>query len=897
MQLENIESIYELSPMQQGMLFHSLRSPQSGMYVEQLSCALRGPLDVRAFEQAWQQVVNRHSALRTSFYWKETDKPLQVVQRGAQAPLDVQDWRDLPRDAQRQRFEELLEDDRRRGFELTHAPLMRLILLRTGEREHQLIWSHHHLLLDGWCLSLLLGEVFASYQAISQGRHVSLPPARPFREYIAWLQQQDMSKAEEYWRLTLSGFTRPTPLPAAKATSIAPRDGAAQSAQQRLAEEQTVRLQSFARKHQLTLNSIAQAAWALLLGRYSGETDVVFGAVVSGRPAELPGVETMVGLFINTLPTRVRFSGKEQAIGWLRQFQQQQAEQREYEYSPLAQAQSWSDVTRGLPLFESIVAFENYPIDTTALSQTGSLDIADVRSYERTNYPLTVIIKPGAELLVEVKYDDARFEGDAINRMLRHYANLTQSIASNPALSLSELSLLDEQERRQALYDWNPQTSFASGATIHLLFQQQAASRPDSVAISCADLHLTYRSLDRRANQFAHFLRRRGVGTEQVVALMCERTEQAILCMLAVLKAGGAYLPLDSSSPAPRLQGMLRDASVGLVLTHQALAERVTAAASDAGAQLLVLEEQQQAIGRESHEAPDDLTVADNLAYVIYTSGSTGRPKGVAVSHANLARLFAATRQQFAFTSQDVWTLFHSFAFDFSVWEAWGALLHGGRLLLVDDSRRRSPEAFIELLEDERVTVLNQTPTAFYQLARVDQQRGGCGLALRAVIFGGEALDLRRLREWVGSHGADLPELVNMYGITETTVHASYRRLSAEDVRQGGGSVIGVALADMRLLLLGWGMSPAGVGIAGEIYVGGGGVARGYLGRAELTAERFIPDQYSLREGARLYRSGDVARRMADGNLVYQGRADAQVKVRGMRIELGEIEAAIAEHP
>ena len=478
--------------------------------------------------------------------------------------------------------------------------------------------------------------------------------------------------------------------------------------------------------------------------------------------------------------------------------------------------------------------------------------------------------------------------------MASHFKNLLASIAAHPESRIGALTLLDEAESQQVLYGWNPQISGASGATIHLLFQQQAASRPDSVAISCRRLHFTYRSLDRRANQFARFLRRRGVGPEQVVALMCERTEQAILSMLAVLKAGGAYLPLDSASPAPRLQGMLRDASVKLVLTHHALAERVTAAASEAGAEVLALERQQQAIGRESHDAPDDVAAPDNLAYVIYTSGSTGRPKGVAVTHANLARLFTATRQQFAFSSQDVWTLFHSFAFDFSVWEAWGALLHGARLLLVDDSRRRSPEAFIELLEDERVTVLNQTPTAFYQLARVDQQRGGGRrFALRAVIFGGEALDLRRLREWVGSHGADLPQLVNMYGITETTVHASYRRLSAEDVRQGAGSVIGAALPDLRLLLLEEGMNPAGVGMAGEIYVGGGGVARGYVGRADLTAERYIPDPYSSRGGARLYRSGDVGRWREGAEVEYEGRSDGQVKVRGYRIEPGEVEAAL----
>ncbi|HVG18997.1 MAG TPA: condensation domain-containing protein, partial [Blastocatellia bacterium] len=830
MNAENIESIYELSPMQQGMLFHSLLSPNSGMYVEQLTCALRGKLNASALERAWRRVVERHAVLRTSFYWKELDKPLQLVQRNVKLPFEHQDWRALDRATQRERFDALVEEDRGRGFELSEAPLMRLALIRVGEDSYQFVWSHHHLLLDGWCLALLLGEVFAFYKAFDRGEEFHAPPARPFKEYIAWLQRQDLAQAESYWRRTLKGFTSPTALPT---TAKAAGGGGDDGEQLRLSREATDSLMSFARRHQLTLNTMAQGAWALLLSRYSGDDDVVFGATVSGRPAELPGVETMVGLFINTLPVRVRLRGDGRLLDWLKRLQEQQAQQREYEYSPLADVQGWSEVPRGTPLFESIVVFENYPIESSSLSQASSLEIAELRSYEKTNYPLTVIFKPGEELSLEIKYDGSKFDTDMAERALRHLANLMESIAGSSDCRLRELAILSEEERRQLL-DWGRprQAAPAPFDCIHQMFEAQARLSPEAIALTAEDGQLSYAELNRRANQLARYLMGQGVGPEALVGICMRRGAGMVVGILAALKAGGAYLPLDPAYPPARLAMMVEDCAARLVLTEGGLLDRIDAA----GVRLVRIDQEWGAISREGAGDPDAGAGADNVAYVIYTSGSTGLPKGVMVTHRNVGRLMSATRPVLEFGEGDVWAMFHSYAFDFSVWEMWGALCCGGRLVVVGYEASRSPKDFLRLMRGEGVTVLNQTPSAYYQFMRAveeeeeeeeeDDERGvgewgvARGLkALRLVILGGEELEVEKVGRWLKRSEAGGMEVVNMYGITETTVHVTHRVMREEDVDKAGGSLIGCAISDVGLYVTDERMEVQPVGVGGEIYV------------------------------------------------------------------------------
>ncbi|MGF1676309.1 MAG: condensation domain-containing protein, partial [Rivularia sp. (in: cyanobacteria)] len=454
--MDNIIDLYELSPMQQGMLFHSLYSPESGIYFEQRSCKIKGNLNISAFKIAWQKVIERHPILRTAFYWEEVEKPLQVVHNQVELPWIEENWQALDINQQNEKLELFLQADRQQGFDLNQPPLMRCALLKIQSDEYYFVWSHHHLLMDGWCNGILLKEVFSFYQAACQNKFLILPSPRPYRDYIEWLQQQDIAAAEKFWRAKLKDFIAPTPL--IKNSHIISSHPDINSEEQiKLPINLTTELDNLAKQHRLTLNTIAQGIWAILLSRYSGENDIVFGATVSGRPPNLPGVESIVGLFINTLPVRVNLFGDDELLPWLQQLQIQQIEQESYSYSSLIDIQHWSDVPRGVGLFESLVIFENYPISIDAVLQgwSNDLQISQARGFERTNYPLSLTVIPGAELSLRINYDCNRFESATIIRMLGHFQTLLQAIITNPEQKISKLPLLTPAEQQQQLIEWN----------------------------------------------------------------------------------------------------------------------------------------------------------------------------------------------------------------------------------------------------------------------------------------------------------------------------------------------------------------------------------------------------------------------------------------------------------
>jgi amino acid adenylation domain-containing protein/non-ribosomal peptide synthase protein (TIGR01720 family) len=894
-----LEDLYPTSPMQQGLLFHSLRFPHSGVYVEQLRLTLAAALDLAAFEGAWQRLVERHQVLRTTFLFRDLDEPLQVVHPSVRIAWERHDWRSSSATEQRRRLTAYLDEDRRRGFDLAVAPLMRGALIRIDEERHWFLWSHHHLLLDGWSMPILLRELVLLYGA-GQG-DAPLGEPRPYRDYIVWLQSQDLAAAERFWRRTLAGFGEATPL----GTDDLAEGGTKGRGEHLtvLAAEESEALRAFARRHHLTLNTLAQGAWALLVQRYSGRDDVVFGTVTSGRSAPLPGIESMIGLFINSLPARVRVSPGRGLLAWLEDLQARLSELRQYEYSPLVQVQSWSEVPRGRPLFETLTVFENYPLDEAVREQAGSgLGVAESEAWEQTNYPLTLVVSPTVQWGLRLLYDANRFDEVSVERRLRHLVNLLTGMIADPAGALDGLPLLTPAERHQLLVEGSGEERWEVENCLHRRFRSQVERTPDAVAVTCEARALTYAELDARAERLGFALRSRGVGPEVPVGLSAERSLEMVVGMLGILKAGGAYVPIDPAYPEERLSFLVDDAlgrtEPAVLLTEPRSIERFQdrAPGGRSALQVISLEGVDRA-GAEGLDLPD--VPPASLAYIIYTSGSTGRPKGVPVTHANVVRLFQTTDRWFGFSAGDVWTLFHSFAFDFSVWELWGALLYGGRLVIVPYWVSRSPEAFHALLLREGVTVLNQTPSAFHLLVQADQRVAAAraGFALRLVVFGGEALDLAALEPWFERHGETAPRLVNMYGITETTVHVTYRPVSRADLEKPRRSPIGRPLPDLGLYLLDPWFAPVPLGAPGELYVGGGGVARGYFGRPELAAERFVPDPFGEEWGARLYRTGDLARRRPDGGLDYLGRADHQVKIRGFRIELGEIEAALLKHP
>jgi amino acid adenylation domain-containing protein/non-ribosomal peptide synthase protein (TIGR01720 family)/FkbM family methyltransferase len=1154
---------YPLSPMQQGMLFHSVYDPRAGFYVQQMVCALRENVDVDSLKQAWQKTVDRHPILRTSFQWS-VDRPLQEVHPYLKLVLTDFDLRSLAPDLQSVEVERYLESDRKRGFELSEAPLMRLAIFRLGDADYCMIWTFHHALLDGRSHHQVLKEVFALYDAGRAAADVKFEEARPYRDYISWLNDQDSRVAEVFWRERLKGFTSPTSLEFGKPAAHDLGDGDFVVRKIHISENTTAHLKCILEEQGLTLNTLLQGAWAILLSHYGGASDVVFGATRASRRSALEGSEKMVGLFINTVPVRLRVERATPLVEWLKQLRRENIGVREYEHTSLLKIRNWSELPRGASLFDSILVFENYSLNESLQSLGPEWKNREFQLHEKSNYPIAVSVYGGRELLLKIQYDRQRFSdaaidsllrgfqvllktfpetalrntscGDAmhsllslqnendhafetklqgeflekqlaywrkqlagapaimelptdqprppiqtfhgasqtavlsnrlsgqlidlsrkegvtlfmtllavfqtllhrysgiddivvgspianrnrsepegligffvnilvlrtdcsgnpsfrellrrvrevalegyshqdvpfdklvdelkperslsysplfqvtfaldktpesalslpglkpswlevdrgsskfdlalfvsegagglscvleydtdlfqdatIKRMLGHFENLLEGIVANPEQRIGDLPLLTPAEL--SALTTKTRSRDTQQACLHELFQQQVERTPRNIALVFEETQISYRDLNRRANQLAHYLQSEGVGPETLVALCLERSPEMIIAILGVLKAGGAYVPLEPDYPKDRLSFMLDDMAPALLLTET----KLMGALPKQDARTICLDTLEEDLAEQNDANPESGVLPGNVAYVIYTSGSTGAPKGVLITHANVTRLFAETQDWFHFDPSDVWTLFHSYAFDFSVWELWGALNYGGRLVLVPYWASRSPEVVYELLCNEKVTVLNQTPSAFRLLMQAEEMSGQSNdLSLRLVIFGGEALDLQSLRPWFDRHGDERPQLVNMYGITETTVHVTYRPLSVADLNGVTASFIGGPIPDLEIHVLDKYKQLTPIAVPGEMYVAGGGVGRGYLKRPDLTAERFLPDPFGSAFGNRLYKTGDLVRRLANGDMEYLGRIDKQVKVRGFRIELGEIEAMLAQHP
>ncbi|BBD64375.1 amino acid adenylation domain-containing protein [Nostoc commune NIES-4072] len=886
---KNIQDFYPLSPMQQGILFHSLAAPKSGVYFEQFSLTLQGKLNITEFHRAWEYVVERHSILRTCFVWEGLKEPVQIVHRQVTLPWQEYDWQHLSSEEQQQKLELLWQSDRSRGFELTQPPLMCLTLVKLSDISYNFTWSHHHLLLDGWSVPLIFKEVFACYKAFCNAQDTHLEPIRPYRDYIVWLQQQNLSKAEAFWRQTLKGFTTPTQLSVNKAAIKLPaQTDASNEREVKLSVVTTAGLQSVAKQHQLTLNILVQGAWALLLSRYSGQEDVVFGAVTSGRPPTLAKVESMVGLLINTLPIRVQVSPEEFLLPWLQKIKEQLVEAREYEYTPLVKIQGWSEVPKDLSLFESIVVFENYPIDVSLRQSDLNFEIKDFHNFEKTNYPITLTVIPGEELLLKITCDDSvgvarrrhRFDTDTIIRMLGHLQTLLEGMITKTEQRLCELSLLTETERHQLLVEWNDtQVEYPQQQCIHELFEAQVEKTPDAVAVVFEDQKLTYGELNGKANQLAHHLRSLGVKPEVLVGICVERSLSMIIGLLGILKAGGAYIPLDPSYPQERLAFVLENAQASVLLTQASLVE----AMPQHKAQVVCLDTHWHYIAQQSQENLFSEVTPDNLAYVIYTSGSTGRPKGVMIKHASTVAMLDWANKTFEMQAKKGVLASTSICFDLSVFEIFVPLCCGGKVLLIENALYLPA-----LATSENVTLINTVPSVISQLLRTD----GIPTSVQTVNIAGEPLHNQLVQELYRQE--NIQQVFNLYGPSEDTTYSTFAW-----IQKGTNNTppIGRPIHNTQIYLLDKNYQPVPVGVPGMLYISGAGLARGYLNQPELTADKFIPNPYAKQPGERLYKTGDLARYLVDGEIEYIGRIDHQVKVRGFRIELAEIEAVINQHP
>jgi amino acid adenylation domain-containing protein len=893
-----IENSYALSPMQQGMVFHSLYAGHAGAEIEQMIYTLREDLQPEIFVLAWQQVICRHAILRTGFRWEGLDAPVQQVHRAGTPQWRREDWRGASAEQQQNRLDTYLREDRVQGFQLTESSLNRFALFRTGEAEYQFIWTFHHAIIDGHSFILVLKEVFAFYAALRKGEVLQMPLPRPYSHYIDWLAEQDLSEAENFWRDFLKGFTSPTPL-------IGGHSAYANEHQQYTEQEVqlptalTDALRALAKAQGVTLNNLVQGVWALLLSRYSGEEEVVFGATRACRSSTLEGAEAIVGPFFNTLPMRVKTPFDMPLAEWLKGIRQQHIQLFAYEHAPLMKIQEWSEVPRGRQLFDSLLVFQNYELDSYLRSFGEDWAERDFQLLEQTNYKLAVSAWAGEQLLFRLAYDRRNFADATIRRMLGHLQTLLQSFAANPLLPIGQLPMLSDEERQQLLYEWNPApTQATQGLCIHQLFEAQAERTPDAVAVMDAVEQLSYRELNSRANQLAHYLQSFAVQPEQLVGIAMERCGAMLTAILGVLKAGAAYVPIDPAYPQERLAAMVADAKPVVVLTQERLREQLPACE----AKVICMDADWRLIARQSADQPTTPVTSENLAYVIYTSGSTGKPKGVMIEHGSLVNFTRSASLDYAISANDRMLQFASLNFDASAEEIYPCLTQGATLVLRNDAMLTSISAFLETCAQWGITILD-LPTAYWHelTLQLAAKRLPLPATLRLVIIGGEAALPERLALWHKAVSADI-RLVNTYGPTEATIVATrsdLQTLAGEPAEQAGRDnvPIGRAIGNVRTYILDRHLQPQPIGVAGELHIGGSGLARGYMHHPELTAKSFIADPFGKAPGARLYKSGDLARFLPDGEIEFCGRLDAQVKIHGFRIELGEIESALLAHP
>jgi amino acid adenylation domain-containing protein/FkbH-like protein len=884
----------QLSFSQEALWLATAIRPDSA-YNEYFGLKFIGVLNADALQAALQEIVRRHWTLRTRFELHE-GLPVQITQEEAELEWKSYDLPGLSGEEQDHQIQERICQASSRPFDLSKDRMLRAELIQLKQEEHVLLLTTHHIACDGWSHNIFFGELAKLYGAFCKGQPSPLRDLPiQYSDFALWQREWQQARALEnhlgYWRERLADL-QVLELPVDHHRIS---DGAGPGASEfvRIKPELTGRLRELCRQERSSMFMAILAAFKVVLARWSGQTDIAVGTPVANR---LPECEGLIGYFANQLVLRTELGKKVTArelLGEVRATSLGAYTHHELPFEKLVSELNLEQGTRTASLLRVVLAWTE-DLQFQATSGALSIRLLPIRIQPHSRFDLLLsLIAVRDELQGSLIYRKDLFEAETVQRMVLHLRRVLEQMVSNPDQQIWSLPLLTAEERQQMLTGWNKTDSdHRTSKCLHELFEDQVTRTRNAVAVICEEQRLSYEDLNQRANQAAHYMQALGVEAEVRVGLCIERSLDMLVGILGTLKAGGIYVPMDPGYPQERLSFILEDAEVSVLVTQTQFIPQF----SNYRGKLINLDTDRAKLRSCSEKNLNGKILPENAAYMIYTSGSTGTPKGVVVTHSNVTRLMAATEAWYGFGPDDVWTLFHSYAFDFSVWEIWGALLYGGRLVVTPYWVSRSPEAFFELVKDKRVTILNQTPAAFREFMRV-ATRGCEGTDLRWVIFGGEQLQVESLRSWWEQNGEQKPILVNMYGITETTVHVTYRPLSMKDLSGRAPSVIGRAIPDLQLYLLDEYGEPTPFGIAGEIYVGGAGLARGYWKRPELTAERFIPDAFSGKRGARLYRSGDLARRHTNGEIEYLGRIDHQVKVRGFRVELGEIEATLQKIP
>lgn len=899
-QYQSMEDIYTLSPVQQSMVFHHVYSPSSSVTVEQTVFTIKSALNIVAFEKVWQTILDRHESLRASYHWEGLSEPVQIVHKKIKVPFVFFDWTNVPESEGLQMLEQLIEEDRNKGFDLSKPPLMRVWVVKRQEFVYDVIWTHHHLQLDGWCNSILFNEIGLLYEAYCSEDQILLENPLPYKEYIKWFRKQDMEKAEAFWTHMLKGFKTPIrfhslfPAKTSMEESIAFGDVVID-----VPQELQETMQNFAKKHRITLNTIVQGAWAILLNRYSSEKDIVFGVTSSGRPTDLEGSDAIIGCFMNTLPFRVHIDESTDLLSWLQDLQWKQVEMRQYEYTPLADIRSWSETPRNSALFdlyESIFIFENYPFDSTLKDGLGSLKVESIRVEEQMDYPVVIYCNMQPELHFKLLYDRRYLNEVEADQLLGHLYHIICELLKRPAGKISEISMMSEQELTHLLIDCNETAmDYPKELCFNDLFEKQVNVQPDQPAIMQNNEQLTYSELDVLSNQLAHKLMKLGVGPEVPVGIFVDRSIKMVVGILSVLKAGGAFLPIDADYPSERVDMMLEDAQVPVLLTTTDLKAKIQSYRG----RTVCLDMEWESVLCESGERPNSGVCPENLAYIIYTSGSSGRPKGVMMPHEAVVSHSIDIAHRYQLVPEDRVLQFSSISFDISLEQVLTTLAAGATLVL-RDKEIWTPYQFSKKCQELGLTVANLPTTYWGEVAQEWHIRPEIiqDNNLRLVVVGGEQMPPEKVALWE-QLPLDHILFLNAYGPAETAMTSTLYTVSGQGTKSTGLKFIpvGKPLANRRIYILDESMKPLPIGIKGEIFIGGIPLARGYLNNPDLTNEKFIQDPFYDGYGNRLYRTGDLGRMLHDGSIEVLGRKDEQTKIRGHRIDVGEIEVVLNQYP
>jgi amino acid adenylation domain-containing protein/non-ribosomal peptide synthase protein (TIGR01720 family) len=911
---ENIRDIYPLSPMQEGMLFHTLHNPDSSAYFEQICHRMHGEIDFDKVQVSLNELLTRHDILRTAFVNQGLDRPVQVVL--AERRVDF-----VYRDAVPQLtaggageagkavlLTRIKAEDRRRSFDLGRDVLMRITVVRLVPGEYEFIWSHHHIVMDGWSNGILIAEFFEIYNALLQNRARRLPPVQPYRAYIQWLQKQDREKSGAYWSQLLADYEYTAAIPAWKGPEPGEQGYKNEALAFSLSEQESAALEQLAVRSQVTLHTVVQAIWGVVLAVYNGTNDVVFGSVVAGRPADIDQVETMVGLFINTIPVRIRFLEEFTFSQMLRQIQTEAADSEPHHYFPLAEIQSGSQLKQNL--FDHILIFENFPVRTqfekmNAMTVEGEdrvdFKFSRIETFEQTNYHLNVLVLPATKLKLKFEYNGNVYDREVVETVARHVRQaIVQVLDQEEAdVDIAAITLLSPQERQQVLTDFNNTgADYPRQRTVPEQFEYQVEKTPEAVALTDprSAITLSYSWLNRGANRLAHVLRRKGIGASVVVPMMMARTVDMFTAMLAILKAGGAYLPIDPNYPRERINFMLKDSHAPFVLTADALA----------------VQQNEILAGGEGDDNPRSRNQPTDPLHVLYTSGSTGRPRGVVLEHRSVMNFIYDLHRNYyrKFGVRLHLALIAPYVFAGSVKQIFSALLFGHSLLSVPEAGRFDGDVLVDFFLKYAVDIADATPVHLKLIVKALTEREDRRCGLKHLNVSADILSKRLIREFQAVAAPDVPEIANLYGPTECCVDATAAIVSSRKIALLRTVPIGKPMANVCTYILNRHHQPSPIGVKGELYIGGEGVARGYLNNPELTAQKFVNLAAKIREETRSsknkilnpisyirYRTDDLCRFLPDGNMEYLGRSDSQVNIRGYRIELGEIQNTLTRHP